>query len=71
MLPQAPTRPYFPPPQGFILACPSSGTLKVCLLPPKARLDTPWVTTRIPLKATPHRLALHQETNLLAVAVSR
>ncbi|GAX81862.1 hypothetical protein CEUSTIGMA_g9290.t1 [Chlamydomonas eustigma] len=56
---------------GFILACPVSGTIKVCQLPPKARLDMPWIATRFPLKATPHRLALFKEASLLTVAVSR
>ena len=57
--------------QGFILACPSPGSIKVCLLPPRARLDTPWVTARTPIKATPLRLAHFKEANILAVAVSR
>eukprot|EP00798_Chlamydomonas_sp_ICE-L_P015928 gene15928-22062_t len=57
-------------PNGFIISC-SSGVVKVCQLPYKARLDTHWVSTKVALKATPHKMAHYSEGNLLAVAVSR
>ncbi|GFR46061.1 hypothetical protein Agub_g7531 [Astrephomene gubernaculifera] len=58
-------------PLGFITACSSRGQLKVCVLPQHCRLDGPWVTRRVPLRATPHRLAWFREGGLLAAITSR
>ncbi|GLC77555.1 hypothetical protein PLESTF_001954700, partial [Pleodorina starrii] len=63
-------------PLGFISACPSSGSssrglLKVCQLQPHTRLDTPWVSRRVALRVTPHRLAWFRDAGLLAAITSR
>ncbi|GLI63466.1 hypothetical protein VaNZ11_006440, partial [Volvox africanus] len=58
-------------PMGFITACSSRGLLKVCQLPPHTRLDTPWVSRRVPLRVTVHRLAWFRDAGLLAAITSR
>ncbi|EFJ51734.1 hypothetical protein VOLCADRAFT_87503 [Volvox carteri f. nagariensis] len=58
-------------PLGFISACSSRGLLKVCQLPPHTRLDTPWVTRRVPLRVTPHKLAWFRDAGLMAAITSR
>lgn len=55
--------------QGFVAA--GGGKLNVYQLPPPLRLDTPWAALKLPLKATPHRLAWFREAGWLAVAQSR
>ncbi|KAL6760115.1 CPSF A subunit region-domain-containing protein [Haematococcus lacustris] len=59
-------------PHGFILSA-VSGSLKVCHLPPKERLDCPWLLRKVRLagSGSVQRLALMKEAGLLAVAVMR
>ncbi len=52
-------------------ASPLPGCIRVCQLPHRTRLDGAWAAARVPLRATPHRLALYRDAGLLAVAVAR
>eukprot|EP00775_Hariotina_reticulata_P005379 gene5379-5614_t len=57
-------------PHGYIAAA-REGQLNICTLPLQLRLDQPWLTTKLPLRATPHGLAWYPEARLLAVTTSR
>lgn len=60
--------------QGFITAVGSSAatsTLRICLLDPLARLDTPWPLRRLPQRATMTALGYYLEAHLHIVGVSR
>jgi cleavage and polyadenylation specificity factor subunit 1 len=61
--------------QGFLTAAPPAaphpGGLRVCALPPGVRLDTPWPSTRVPLRGTPRALAHHAAAGVWAVALTR
>ena len=64
-----PTHPL-PPLQGYLTSC-TSGSIRVCQLPLRSRLDSPWQAAKVPLRATPLRLAHYREGSLLVVAVQR
>lgn len=60
--------------QGFITACLGDNgeeTVKICQLPMRTRLDTPWPLQKIALRGTPHRLAYYADARLYTVLVSR
>jgi hypothetical protein len=62
--------------QGFITACssgraPGGEVLRICQMPARARLDAPWPLQRVPLRATPHRVAFFAEARLYVVLASR
>ena len=46
-------------------------TVKICQLPMRTRLDTPWPLQKIAVRATPHRLAYYAEGRLYALLASR
>ena len=57
--------------QGFITAVgeDNSGVLKICQMPIKVHLDTPWPLQRVPQHATPHRYSpLLYELIVFAIA---
>jgi len=56
--------------QGFITAT-ARGALRICQLPARVRLDAPWPLRKVPLRATPHRLAFYAEARLYALLTSR
>lgn len=61
-------------PQGFVTACMGDNgeeTVKICQLPMRTRLDTPWPLQKIALRGTPHRLAYYAEARLYVLLVSR
>ncbi len=47
------------------------GTVRICDLDPRQRLDTPWPVARQPQRATPTALGFYPEAQLHIVAVSR
>ena len=49
----------------------ASGTLRICQLPPRVRLDAHWPLQKVPLRATPHCLAFYAEARLYALLTSR
>ncbi|KAK9839426.1 hypothetical protein WJX81_001424 [Elliptochloris bilobata] len=57
-------------PRGFISAT-ASGALRICQLPARVRLDTHWPLQKVPLRATPHRVAFYAEARLYALLTSR
>ena len=60
--------------QGFITACGSRApgeVLKICQMPMRVHLDTPWPLQKVPLRATPHRVAYFAEARLYVVLASR
>lgn len=59
--------------QGFITAVGEdhSGVLKICQMPIKVHLDTPWPLQRVPQHATPHRICYYPEASLYMVLVSK
>lgn len=56
--------------QGFITAT-SGGALRICQLPARVRLDSPWPLQKVPLRATPHCLAFYAEARLYVLLTSR
>ncbi|CAL8463354.1 g2888 [Coccomyxa elongata] len=61
-------------PLGFITACMGDNgeeTVKICQLPMRTRLDTPWPLQKVALRGTPHRLAYYAEARLYVLLVSR
>ena len=64
----------FPQPlQGFILASSQADVqgLVIAQLPPSFRLDTPWPMQKLPLRATPHRIAHIPECNVFALLLTK
>ena len=59
--------------QGFIAACGGRAgeVLKICQMPMRVHLDTPWPLQKVPLRATPHRVAYYTEGRLYVVLTSR
>ena len=59
--------------QGFITACVSGDgeALKICQMPMRMHLDTPWPMQKIPLRATPLRIAYFAEARLYVILTSR
>ncbi|KAK9826227.1 hypothetical protein WJX74_001206 [Apatococcus lobatus] len=45
----------------------STEALLICELPPKTRLDTPWILRRLRMNGTPHRIAHDAVNNIYAV----
>ena len=58
--------------QGFITSVGSDerGGLKICQMPIKVHLDTPWPLQRVPQHATPHRVSYYPEAGLYMLLVS-
>ena len=59
--------------QGFITACVTGDgeALKICQMPMRMHLDSPWPMQKIPLRATPLRIAYYAEARLYVVLTSR
>ena len=60
--------------QGFITACAGGSgeeALKICQMPMRVHLDLPWPLQKVPLRATPHRLAYSAESRLYVILTSR
>ncbi|KAF6256641.1 CPSF A subunit region-domain-containing protein [Scenedesmus sp. NREL 46B-D3] len=53
------------------MAASLAGALNICTLPLQMRLDQPWLTSKLPLRATPQALAYYPEARLLALTTSR
>lgn len=47
------------------------GSLQICQPPARTRLDCPWPRSKVPLRATPLRIAHYPEADLFAVLTSR
>eukprot|EP00879_Flechtneria_rotunda_P015034 GHRR01015709.1.p1 GENE.GHRR01015709.1~~GHRR01015709.1.p1 ORF type:complete len:893 (+),score=333.95 GHRR01015709.1:49-2679(+) len=57
-------------PHGYIAAS-LGGNMNICTLPLQLRLDQPWLTAKLPLRAAPQALTYYPEAHLLAVTTSR
>jgi cleavage and polyadenylation specificity factor subunit 1 len=60
--------------QGFIMACTAESgaeSIKICQMPMRVRLDTPWPLQKVPVRADPHRLAFYAEARLYVLLTSR
>ena len=60
--------------QGFFTACTAAAggqVLKMCRMPQRLRLDTPWPTVKAGLRATPAAVTFSPELQLYAVLVTR
>lgn len=59
--------------QGFFTACCGTGggqALKMCRMPPKLRLDTPWPMHKAGLRATPAAVTFCEDVQMYAVLVT-
>jgi cleavage and polyadenylation specificity factor subunit 1 len=52
-------------------AAAATADLRICQLPAQARLDTPWLCHKLPLRATPARLTWCPDARVLAVLACR
>lgn len=59
--------------QGFITAVgeDQNAGIKICQMPVKVHLDTPWPLQRVPQHATPHRVSFYPEAGLYVVLISK
>ena len=60
--------------QGFFTVCTAAAggqVLKMCQMPQRLRLDTPWPTVKAGLRATPAAVTFSAELQLYAVLVTR
>lgn len=59
--------------QGFVTlgGIGNKGSLNICQLPIKVRLDCVWPTQRISLQATPHKIAHLKDLKLYVILVTR
>lgn len=55
---------------GYIAAS-LKGDMNICTLPLQMRLDQPWLTCKLPLRATPQALVHYPEARLIALTTSR